>query len=252
MCCTAKGDGIKMIKIAICDDNREELTKTRKNCMAYAAKHPEYEVMVNTFEDAKSALSQIELTGGFDIMMLDIYMPNMTGMELAEALRARKDMCEIIFLTTSENHAIDAFTLNATHYLLKPYTLGQFDAALSKAFAQLAKRHHAVMTVKSPVGMHKVLFADLIYAETDMHMQNIYLADGSVLNVRMSSTELYDSLSHDTRFFKCGSTYILNLEKIKEVTPRAILLDTNRKIHMLRRQYPTLLERYTRYTVKGI
>jgi len=231
-----------MIKIAICDDNREELSKTRRNCMAYAAKHPEYEITISTFEDAGSVLSYIEIQGGFDIMILDIYMPNLTGMELAGALREREDVCEIIFLTTSTTHAIEAFTLNATHYLLKPYTLVQFDSALSKAFAQLVKRKQAVITLKSPLGIHKVLFTDLLYAETEKHMQIVHLADGPILQVRMTSIELYERLSHDARFFKCGSTYILNLEKIKEVTVRAILLDTNEKLHMLRRQYPTLLE----------
>lgn len=240
-----------MIKIAICDDNREELTKTRRNCMAYATKHPEYDVLVSTFEDAKSVLSHIELKGGFDIMVLDIYMPDITGMELAGALREQEDACEIIFLTTSTAHAIEAFTLNATHYILKPYTSEQFDSALSKAFAQLIRRKQALITLKSPEGIHKVFFSDLLYAETEMHMQNIHLSDGSAFKVRMTSTELYEMLSHDARFFKCGSTYIINLEKIKEVTVRSILLDTNDKLHMLRRQYATLLDRYTRYSVKG-
>jgi len=99
--------------------------------------------------------------------------------------------------------------------------------------------------------MHKILFADLLYAETETHMQKIHLVDGYILNVRMTSTDLYEKLVHDTRFFKCGSTYILNLEKIKEVTVRTILLDTNEELHMLRRQYPALLERYTHYSVKG-
>jgi len=240
-----------MIKIAICDDNREELAKTRRTLMTYAAKHPECEIMISTFEDAKSVLSHIELKGGFDIMILDIYMPNITGMELAGTLRERDDACEIIFLTTSTTHAIEAFTLNAIHYLLKPYTLEQFESALTKALSQLVKRKQAVITLKSPLGIHKVLFTDFLYAETENHMQNIHLSDGSILNVRMTSTELYDRLSQDTRFFKCGSRYILNLENIKEITIHEILLDTNEKLHMLRRQYPALLERYTRYAVKG-
>lgn len=240
-----------MIKIAICDDNRDELTTTRRNSLAYAAKHPGNDVRISTFEDADSVLSHIDLQGSFDIMILDIYMPNTTGMELAASLRERDDACEIIFLTTSSAHAIDAFTLNATHYVLKPYTLEQFNAALDKAFVQLAKRKQATITLKSVQGTHKVLFADILYAETEKHMQNIYLSHGMILKVRMSSIELYDRLFHDARFFKCGSTYILNLGKIKEVTVRSIVLDNDEQLHMLRRQYTNLLEKYTRYSVKG-
>ncbi len=240
-----------MIKIAICDDNREELSRTRRNSMSYATQYPENDVRISTFEDVESVLSHIESYGSFDIMILDIYMPNITGMELASILREKEDVCEIIFLTTSTTHAIDAFTLNATHYVLKPYTIEQFEAALSKAFIQLAKRKQATITLKSLQGTHKVLFSDFMYVETEKHMQNIHLSDGVVLKVRMSSHELFDRLSHDARFFKCGSTFILNLGKIKEVTVQAILLDNDEKLHMLRRQYTTLLDRYTRYSVKG-
>ena len=184
-------------------------------------------------------------------MLLDIYMPYTTGIELAVSLRQRNDACEIIFLTTSSTHAIDAFALDATHYILKPYSSMQFEAALDKAFSQLVKRKQALITVKSSLGMHKVLFADILYVETEKHIQNIHLCSGVVVKIRMTSTELFHQLVHDSRFYKCGSTYILNLGNIKEVTVRYILLDTEEKLHMLRRQYTTLLDRYTCYSVKG-
>ncbi len=48
-------------------------------------------------------------------------------------------------------------------------------------------------------------------------------------------------------FFKCGSTYIINLEKIKEITTKTIALDNNEKIPMQRRHYKTLIDKYTEY-----
>ncbi len=241
-----------MIKIAICDDDREELAKTRRNCMSYTAIHPQYDSRISTFEDAASLLTHIELHGSFDIMILDIYMPLTTGVELAEALRKKGDMAEIIFLTSSTTHAIQAFSLDATHYILKPYTTEQFESALAKAFSRLVKRKQASLTVKSSLGTHKVLYSDIMYAETEKHMQNIHLADGIVLQVRMTSIELYDKLSHDARFYKYGSTYILNLCKIKEVTLRSISLDGNKQLHMQRRQYKPLIDRYTQFSLKGV
>lgn len=240
-----------MIKIAICDDNKEELSKTRRECMAFGAKYPTKDIRISTFEDASSVLSYVKLQGSFDIMILDIYMPNITGVELAASLREENDECEIIFLTSSATHAIEAFTLNATHYILKPYTTEQFDSALSKAFSQIAKRKKETITLKSTLGTHKILFANFLYSETQGHMQNIHLTEGITLKVRMTSIQLYERLSHDSRFYKCGSTYILNLGKVKEVSVSSILLDTNEQLHMQRRQYKTLLERYTRYAVKG-
>lgn len=240
-----------MVKIAICDDDEQDLKRTTAHCLAFAANHVGHELRISTFQDAKSLLSHIDEQDGFDILLMDIYMPTITGIDLATFLRKRNDECEIIFLTSSENHAIEAFSLNATHYLLKPYTQEHFESAMEKALAQLERRKSALFTLKSSLGIHKILFADFLYAETDMHMQNIHMVDGTVLSIRMTSNALHEMLSHDRRFYKCGSTYIINLEKIREVTVRTVVLDTKEHLHLQRRQYKTLIERYTQYSLKG-
>ena len=118
---------------------------------------------------------------------------NITGVEVAKAIRENNDECEIIFLTSSTTHAIEAFTLNATHYILKPYTIEQFDEALHKAFGQIEKKEKKRITLKSSTGVHNIPFTDFIYAETDKHIQNIHLIDGNVLKVRISSIQLYET-----------------------------------------------------------
>lgn len=218
-----------MIKVAICDDDIEELNRTSSSCLAYFSQYPDLELKITTYLDATDVLMEVEQQYNFDIIFLDIYMPNMSGIELAASIRERNAECNIIFLTSSTNHAIEAFSLNATHYVVKPYTNEQFDAALSKAFLQVTKRKKGQIMLKSSIGMHKILFSELIFAETEMHIQHIHLIDGTVVKVRMTSIELFEKLNHDKRFFKCGSTYIINLEKIKEITTKTIALDNNEK-----------------------
>lgn len=240
-----------MIKIAICDDNKEELARSRSYCIAFVSQYPEHEVALTTFEDPKLLLSHIERKGSFDLIILDIYMPEVTGVQLARILRNNEDMCEIIFLTTSEHHAVEAFALHATHYIVKPYTPEQFNSALEKAFSQLEKLKTAKLTVKSAGSMHTILFENLLYAETEKHLQHIHLADGKSVRTRMTSLQLFDRLSQDGRFYKYGSSYILNLGKIREINARSILFDTNTQLPMQRRQYKALIDRYTQYSLKG-
>ncbi len=129
-----------MIKVAICDDDIEELNRTSSSCLAYFSQYPDLELKITTYLDATDVLMEVEQQYNFDIIFLDIYMPNMSGIELAASIRERNAECNIIFLTSSTNHAIEAFSLNATHYVVKPYTNEQFDAALSKAFLQVTKK----------------------------------------------------------------------------------------------------------------
>ncbi|HKL56997.1 MAG TPA: LytTR family DNA-binding domain-containing protein [Sphaerochaeta sp.] len=238
-----------MIKIAICDDNKEELARMRTHCVAYSAKHPEYDVRVSSFEDSYILLSHIEKKNDFDVMILDIYMPNLSGIELARELRKKDDACALIFLTTSDNHAVEAFSLNATHYIVKPYTSEQFDVALDKAFAQREKRNKAKINLKSVSGVTTILFDDFLYSETEGHFQHIHLADGTNLRIRITSIELYEMLSHDGRFYKYGSSYIINLEKVKQITLDHIILETTTKLQMQRRQFKPLTDRYTQYSL---
>jgi len=71
------------------------------------------------------------------------------------------------------------------------------------------------------------------------------------VQVRMKSIELFELLSLDQRFYKCGSTYIINMSKIEEITKSDIKLDNGGCIPMQRRQYKELLDRYTGYCLEG-
>lgn len=242
-----------MIKIAVCDDDERELTRTRELCHSYATRHKEMEIWMESFTSGKALFKQLT-TGekNYDILLLDIYMPEMTGIELASILREREDNCQIIFLTTSMNHAIEAFSLHAAHYLVKPYTMEQLNNALDKAISVLEKIKRANILLKTSTGIQRVNLTDIIYSETEKHIQNIHLEGGKSLQVRITCNELYDMLCWDHRFYKCGSTYIMNLDKIKEVTAKHILFETGDELSMQRRQYKELLNLYTQYLLERI
>ncbi len=237
-----------MITIAICDDDLKELNNTRDLCHSYANNHKDLEIRIETYTCATEL--QKKITEGqicYEVLLLDIYMPELTGIELARSLRERKDNCQIIFLTTSMAHAIEAFSLHAAHYLLKPFTGEQLRDALDKAITVIDKSRKANILLKTSNGLQKVNMVDILYCETDKHNQNIHLMEGKGLQVRISSSELYELLSSDRRFYKCGSTYIMNLEKITEVTTKHIRFENGVVLPMQRRQYKELLELYTRY-----
>jgi DNA-binding LytR/AlgR family response regulator len=105
--------------------------------------------------------------------------------------------------------------------------------------------------LKTPSGVMKIKFVDFIFAETDKHLQLIYLTDGRCIQVRMKSFELFEFLCFDQRFYKCGSTYIINMGKIEEVTKTDIIFDNGDRIPMQRRQYKELIDRYTAYSLEG-
>jgi Response regulator of the LytR/AlgR family len=239
-----------MIRIAVCDDEEKELVKTKEICKAYMLSHPGYDLKIVSFLSAEELMLYINKQEKFDILLLDIYMPNITGTQLAHSLRDNRDECQIIFLTTSLNHAIEAFSLHAVHYLVKPYQEEQLVDALEKALSMMERNHRAQITLKTATGIQKINYMDFLYAETQKHNQLIHTADGKIHTVRITSNGLFELLSSDKRFYKCGSTYLINLGKIEEIAMKYILFENGEQIPMQRRQYREMVSLYTKYSLE--
>ncbi len=240
-----------MINIVICDDDTNELQKTKNLCHSYAAAHGEIDIQIESFAMSAELLKRI--TDGqcdYDVLLLDIYMPDLTGVELARRLRERKDNCQIVFLTTSKEHAVEAFSLHAAHYLVKPYTETQLEIALDKAIAAVEKAKRSNILLKTSAGLQKINTSEIIYSESDKHIQRIHLQDGNCLQVRITCGNLFELLSCDNRFYKCGCTYIINLDKLSQVTTKKLLLENGVELLMQRRQYKELVDRYMSFLLE--
>ena len=239
---------IVLLRIAICDDMPQELERAGSLLGKYAREHMNDEIKTQSFSSPLELLTHAAEKGGFDVLLLDIYMPGIMGTEAARELRAMGDQCQIIFLTTSRDHAVDAFSLDAAHYLVKPYSDKEFLAALDKVMDILAMKNEAYITLKSTDGIRRIDLGSFVYSETDSHMQKIYLKDSSVICARKSSTELFELLEAEQRFYKCGSTYIINMDYIVELTSRNVIFSTSTKIPMLSRKYTDFKQRYMDYS----
>ncbi len=158
------------------------------------------------------------------------------------------DKCQIIFLTTSRDHAIDAFSLDAAHYLVKPYSEKEFFSALDKVMDKLTKKDEVNITIKSTDGIIRVDLNKLVYSETDNHVQKLYLSIGKVISVRKSSTELFELLEEEPRFYKCGSTYIINMDYIVELSSKCVAFSSGARIPILSRKYMELRKLYMDYS----
>jgi len=236
-----------MINIAICDNESEELNRANGLINKYICEHPQHIIDTQFFSTPIELLSHIETHKGFHVLLLDVYMPGVLGTKVAQELRDMGDTCEIIFLTTSRDHAVDAFSLDATHYLVKPYSEIAFFKALDRVFENLIKKEGAYITVKSTDGIARVNLSKLIYVESDNHLQLLHMSEGEKICVRNSSAEFFELLEVDSRFYKCGNSYIINMDYIAELSSKNVTFSTGVKIPMLSRKYAELKKIYMDY-----
>ena len=111
----------EIYRIAVCDDDREQLDKMEEMLAVYAQQHPQVEFKTDLFSDSRKLVNMVEEKAYLpDLMLLDIYMPEKTGIEAAQELRELGSDCRIVLITASEDHALEAFGVGASQYLLKP------------------------------------------------------------------------------------------------------------------------------------
>lgn len=211
----------RMIKIAICDDEREHIDRVHALLQDYAAdKNVLFEV--HCFHSPSALSDSIESGDVCDIFILDIYMPGITGMSLAADMRSRRVDAPIVFLTSSPDFALQAFGVNATQYLIKPCQKADLYAAIDKALSEIGYMRPKGIVLRVDGEYCNIRANDILYSEADDNYQRIYLTNGEHLFVRITMNDLYDHLSEHEGFFKLGRSHIINLSYVNKFTAKQV------------------------------
>lgn len=79
-----------MLHIGICDDDQKDISRVQELAVRFSEQHPEMPIQIQAYSSPYDLLDEIEKTGGFDLYLLDVVMPHMTGVTLARRIRERK------------------------------------------------------------------------------------------------------------------------------------------------------------------
>jgi DNA-binding LytR/AlgR family response regulator len=237
-----------MIRIAICDDEPKELEKAGSLLTKYAFQHPQYELEISSFFAPFELLSHMEEKGGFDVVLLDVYMSGMLGTETARELRHLGYEGEIIFITTSRDHSLTAFEVDASQYLIKPYDEAHIYAALDKVIRHINVERRDFITLKTSDGITCLAPRDVVFTETGRkNYQIIHTVQGKKVEVRMKASEIFELLSQNKFFVRCGVSINLNLKYIRQISKNTITFDTGEHLAYPYRAYPKLKEEFLHF-----
>ena len=131
-----------MIRIFLADDESPARERLKELLQDIAGDVPS--VVAGEASNGIEALERLPASGA-QVVLLDIRMPGMDGLELARHLSALDNAPAVVFVTAHDKHAIEAFDLNALDYLLKPVRAGRLAAALKKALASGAPRRESLV-----------------------------------------------------------------------------------------------------------
>lgn len=234
-----------MYQIALCDDEPTELHTMERMLRSYPGHSIKDTLAVRQFERADALLFAIEQESYVpDLIFLDIYMPTLSGLEAAKKLDGMNLPCRIVFLTSSKDHALEAFELNVLHYLVKLVSEASLFAAVDRALAQFEKDSSRYLFFQTGNQLRRIAADDIVYCEAQRKMQCVFLKNGEQLILHITMSKLYEMLAAHQEFVRAGVSYIVNLKHIDRLGSQMLQLDNGKEIYLPRGSYKTLSDRY--------
>lgn len=230
-----------MLKALVVDDEapaRSELRYLLSECGG-----------VEVVGEASNAVEALQLIKSipYDIIFLDIQMSGLTGIQLAEVLAGLAQPPAIIFVTAHSEHAVKAFEVKATDYLVKPVELDRLRQAVSRIEPVADQARAKVERIPVEKAGKKLLVnvEDILYVMAKDDYSNLYTVADRYLST-LSLAQLEVKLE-PVGFFRIHRRYLVNLSRVKEVVPMyggTLLLtlsdDSATQIPVSRRRVPAL------------
>ncbi len=230
------------MQIAICDDIQKELETIRAALDTYAEAHPELHFTIDEYSAAIDVLNAVEKGNIYDIALLDICMPGVLGTDAAEEMLAKNPDMSIVFLSTSVEYAVTAFALNATHYLLKPFSQEQFNTALDRAVRKAEEQDF--LTLACVDGMYRVCVGKIVSIESQNHYLLLYLSSGKILKLRMKLSQIFEEMQKYSGFIKVGASYVVNLAFVRKISGNTLEMINDVQISIPRRSSEEVQKTY--------
>lgn len=236
-----------MYQVALCDDERDELEKTQRMLETYE-KQMGCEFMIKWFESAENLLYAVRENHYLpDLVLMDIYMPGKTGVDAARELQNMEIGSRIVFLTTSKEHALEAFRVEAAQYLVKPVTPEELSAVMDRILEDLAEEREKYILLYSDGRLRRVALKDIVWCEAQGKTQSLALMDGGLLKLHMTMKELSPIFSAHSEFVRVGIAYIINLKYVESLSAKDVCMNTGKRIYLPRGAYQPLKKQYLRY-----
>lgn len=206
-------------KIAICDDDAGQRDYIAELVNTWA-KLNHHLIDVKFYPEAKQFLFDYAEEKDFDILLLDIEMPEINGIELAKTVRKDNTTVQIIFVTGYYDYFSDGFDVSALHYLIKPVDERKLLPVLDKAANNLTYRQRSVLITTTDADI-KIPLADIIYVESENVHIIIHTVNGSY-KTRLTLSKFTEQL--DDTFFKVHRSFVVGLKFIKKISRKEITM----------------------------
>lgn len=228
-------------RLGVCEDDAKERQLLKTMCQEILDVH-QIPCTISAFDNA-ARLEAASYQWDFDLLLLDIQMEGMSGMELAKKLYARGNSPRLLFVTGAPEYALEGYQVHPIHFLVKPVERSQLEAVLLQDW----NSHHRPKNVVLRSGGKTTSLAvdDILYLENLNRTVIAHTTQGDY-TFPISLSEAEQSVPPGC-FARCHNSFLVNLSKVTEISRKGVLLRDGTCLAVGRRYYQEFQTAHIRY-----
>ena len=237
------------MRIAACDDNVEFLQGLSQLLNVYSKENScnvEYKIFTNPLE----LVTQMEKGVHYDVVLLDICMPGINGIQCAKDIRKCDNFVKIVFLTSSADYGVESYQVKAYDYLLKPLEKEKLFSVLRRIEMETQKKEQNIFVLKSKTGITKISLSKLEYCEVINRKVVFRLVNGEEYECSLRMNELEEKLMTFGCFMRPHRSFLVNIDFVRTLTTHNIVMENGAQIPIPREKYAIIKQMYMEYVFR--
>lgn len=206
-----------MIRIAIVEDEPTEIDRIK----VYLEEIAQEDQTQFDIEQYSSGMAFV-MRGmkDYDLVLMDIDMPNLNGIETAKALRKVDQSATLIFVTNMAQYAISGYEVNAIDFILKPVNRYSFAIKIKRAISRTAKKNDNAIQIKMDGTIFLVHMYQIMYLEVDGHYVIFHTTQGDYKEY--TTLKLAQKRINSSHFVQCNQSFLINMKYIESVSRESV------------------------------
>lgn len=206
-----------VVRIAIVEDDPADLKQLIECLRRYEEEHSE-KISVLSFSNPTDFLEPYR--SDCDLILMDIELPQYSGMEAARRLREIDPAVTLVFITNMEQYAVNGYAVDALDFVVKPINYYRFSSMLRKALRNIARQEEKEVIVQSAGKITRLRVSQIYYVEIRDHLL-IYCTDQGRLESWGKLADAENELSA-YGFARCSSSHLVNLRHVVSVVGNSV------------------------------
>lgn len=234
-----------MLHICFCDDNTtfsKQLIPIIRNTLQ------EYPIQISYFKSGQSFLFHyLENYNLPDIIIMDIEMDYINGIDVMKKMRSVGCTSELIYLTSIEDYVFDSFDTKPLHYLIKAnLDINKLKKVLYIAVKNALEKKQEFIIIEKAKNVFKVLKKEIIYIEANNKLLTLYLMNNNTIQYYGVLSKFLE-LANTDGFIQIHKSYIINLQNILQIKAQHVILIDKTKLPIGRKYKNTVRSQFADY-----